>query len=78
MGMGDSGMGPYEDFSHGGPSGPVNPVGIGYDTGIRQSPMYEIPVGGFQNPAGFRAWGGSDSPSPLRMGNVKHVISSEG
>ncbi|KAF8430318.1 hypothetical protein EV426DRAFT_660753 [Tirmania nivea] len=73
LGMGGPGMGPYEGFSHGGPSGSVNPVSIGYYAGSRQSPMYEIPVGGFQIPAGFRAWGDSESPSLLRIGNVKYV-----
>ncbi|KAF8426091.1 hypothetical protein EV426DRAFT_595080, partial [Tirmania nivea] len=32
-----------------------------------------IPVGGFQIPAGFRAWGDSESPSLLRIRNVKYV-----
>ncbi|KAF8422200.1 hypothetical protein EV426DRAFT_606414 [Tirmania nivea] len=35
--------------------------------------MHEIPVGGFQIPAGFRAWGNLESPSLLRIGNVKYV-----
>ncbi|KAF8435244.1 hypothetical protein BGX38DRAFT_1145695 [Terfezia claveryi] len=72
-GMSVSGMGLYEGFSHGSTSGPINPVGIGYYTRNWQSPMYKIPVDGFQNPAGFGAWGGSDSPSSLIMENIKHV-----
>ncbi|KAF8423940.1 hypothetical protein BGX38DRAFT_1279541 [Terfezia claveryi] len=66
LGMGGPGMG---GPGMGGPG-----AGWSGDGSLRgQSPMYKIPVGGFQNPAGFRAWGGSDSPSLLTMGNVKHV-----